>query len=253
MSNIIVDRMLQRRSVRKFTAQKPGDEVIDAIVRAGQQAPFAGQLASMILSRKKKQPFGAPLMFTFLLDLHRMELVMARRGWKMVSCDLAMLFFAMQDASLMAENMVIAAESFGLGSCFLGNAPFVADKLRRLYRLPEHTFPLVHLVMGYPDEQLPPRPRYPRRFACFEETYPELTEEMVTEAMQVMDEGYLAQDYYKKDKLMIKLEHGKKETYTFQDYSWTEHISRKWGQWNRDPQELVKQLKACGFDLAVKK
>jgi FMN reductase (NADPH) len=253
MPNPVINCMQQRRSVRKFTSQKPSETVIDAIVRAAQQAPFAGQLASMILSRKKKQPFGAPLMFTFLLDLHRMEQVMARRGWKLVSCDLSNLFFAIQDASLMAENMVIAAESFGLGSCFLGNAPFVADKLCRLYKLPLHTFPLVHLVMGYPAEQFPPRPRYPRRFACFEETYPKLTEEMVTEAMRVMDEGYLAQDYYKRDKLMIKLEHGKKETYTFQDYSWTEHISRKWGQWNEDPQELLKQLQACGFDLATRK
>ncbi len=249
MSNPTIDLMLRRRSVRKYTDQKPSDEVIESVVRAGQQAPFAGQLASVILSRTGKQPFGAPLMFTFLVDMHRMELVMARRSWKMTSCDLSMFFFAIQDAAYMAENMVIAAESFGMGSCFLGNPPYVAAKLRELYKLPLRTFPIVQLVMGYPAEEFPPRPRYPRSFACFEETYPEHTEEMVTEAMKVMDEGYLAQDYYKGGKIMIPLENGREETFTFENYSWTEHISRKWGQWQNDPGELLGQLEACGFML----
>ncbi len=249
MSNPTIDLMLNRRSVRKYTTQKPTDEVVEQIVRAGQQAPFSGQLASMILSRKKKQPFGAPLMFTFLVDMHRMELVMARRGWKMASCDLSNFFFAIQDAAYMAENMVIAAESFGMGSCYLGNPPYVAVKLRKLYKLPLRTFPIVQLVMGYPAEEFPPRPRYPIRFSCFEETYPELTDEMVTEAMQVMDAGYLAQDYYKNGRWMIPLEDGRKETFTFDDYSWTEHISRKWGQWITDPNEVLSQLEACGFKL----
>ena len=46
-------------------------------------------------------------------------------------------------------------------------------------------------------------------------------------AMQVMDEGYLAQGYYQKQNAMINLHGKKEETFTFDDYSWTEHISRK--------------------------
>jgi hypothetical protein len=53
---------------------------------------------------------------------------MEKRGWKMVTNDLVLLFFGIQDAALMAENMVIAARSLGLGSCFLGSAMFQADK-----------------------------------------------------------------------------------------------------------------------------
>ena len=66
---------------------------------------------------------------------------MAKRGWKMVTNDLVLLFFGIQDAALMAENMVIAARSLGLGSCFLGSAMFQADKIAEKYHLPKKVFP----------------------------------------------------------------------------------------------------------------
>jgi len=50
------------------------------------------------------------------------------------------------------------------------------------------------------------------------------------EAMTQMDEGYLAQDYYRVGKVMIPLSIDQKETFTLEDYSWTDHICRKWGQ-----------------------
>ena len=250
--NETIDLMMKRHSMRKYTDQQPSDEVIETIVRAGQQAPFAGQLCSLILTRKKKLPWGAPIMFTVCVDMHRMELIMAKRGWKTLTSDISILLFGMQDATLMAENMVIAAESLGLGSCFIGAAMYSADQLKKKNKLPERVYPFVHLVMGYPAEERPPRPRYPLEFTLFEDKYPELTDEMVTEAMQVMDEGYLAQDYYKCMKAKIRLTVSREETFTYDDYSWTEHISRKWGQWDSDPNELLDPLAKCGFSITKK-
>ena len=246
LTNTVIDSMLNRKSVRKYTDQKPTDEVVETVVRAGQQAPFAAQLCSVLLTRKKA-PFGAPLWFTLCVDMHRMELVMAKRGWKTVANDLSLLLMAIQDVALMAENMVIAAESLGMGSCFMGTTPYRAERIQKKYHLPKRVFPLVELVMGYPDEEFPTRPRYPLTFTLFEDEYPELTDDMVEEAMRVMDEGYLAQGYYRKQRAKIKLETEREETFTYDDYSWTEHISRKWGQWMRDPQELLEQLEKCGF------
>jgi FMN reductase (NADPH) len=250
-TNPIIETMLKRKSIRKYTDEVPPDEVIRAVVRAGQQAPFAAQLCSVLLTRKTGVPFGAPLLFTICVDLHRMEIIMNRRGWKTVTNDLSILVFGIQDASLMAENMVIAAESFGMGSCFLGAAPYIADKIARKYKLPPRVFPLVQLVMGYPAENPPPRPRYPLNFTLFEDSYPEFSEEDIDQAMQQMDEGYLAQDYYRKGKIKIRLEAGHKETFTYDNYSWTEHISRKWGQWYASPAELLAQLAKRGFLVAL--
>jgi FMN reductase (NADPH) len=251
MENPVIQTMLRHKSVRKYTKQKPTDETIQAIVRAGQQAPFASQLYSVLLTRKKA-PFGAPLWFTICVDLYKLERFMKLRGWEVVTNDLSLLFFGIQDAAYMAENMVVAGESLGLFSCFLGSAPYSAEKIARDYRLPLRVFPLVQLVMGYPAEEFPPRPRFPLSFTLFEDRYPEFTEEEVADAMKVMDEGYLAQGYYARQKAKIRLEEVRKETFTYEDYSWTEHISRKWGQWYESPKELLEQLEKRGFTLGQK-
>jgi len=251
LTNPVIEAMLNRKSVRKYTDQKPSDEVIATVVRAGQQAPFASQLCSLLLTRKKA-PFGAPLWFTICVDMHRMELIMAKRGWTMITNDLSMLLYGIQDAALMAENMVIAAESLGMGSCFLGNTPYRAAHIQKQYKLPKQVFPLVELVMGYPAEEFPTRPRYPLEFTLFEDRYPELTDEMVEDAMCIMDEGYLAQSYYRKQKAKIRLEVEREETFTYDNYSWTEHISRKWGQWLSDPKVLLDQMERCGFTIKTK-
>jgi nitroreductase len=252
MDNPVIQTMLSHRSVRKFTDRKPSDELLQTVVRAGQQAPFASQLYSLLLTRKKA-PFGAAWWFTVCVDLYKLERFMKLRGWEVVSNDLSLLFFGLQDASLMAENLVVAGESLGLGSCFLGNTPYRADKIRKQYKLPLRVFPLVELVMGYPAEDNPPRPRYPLEFTLFEDRYPEMSDEMVGKAMHVMDEGYLAQGYYVRQKAKIRIEDGRKETFTYKDYSWTEHISRKWGQWLTDPRELLDQLEKCGFRVWERK
>jgi nitroreductase len=250
ISNPTIDVLMNHRSIRKYTDQVPSEEVIDTIVKAGQQAAFAGQLGSLILSKdKKKHPFSAPLYFIVCVDIHRMQKVMEKRGWDLISSDAAMLMFGVQDACYLAQNLVIAAESLGLGTCYLGFVPFMADKLIEKYKLPPKVFPLVGISVGFPDENPPTRPRYPMDVSCYDGKYPEFTEEQLEKAMQEMDEGYLAQDYYRDGKLMIKLEDGKEETFDGKTYSWTEHISRKWGQWLQDPEEMRETMKKYGFDI----
>ena len=252
-SNLVIETLLSHKSIRKYRDEMPSEEIIKTIVRAGQQAPFASQAYSVLLSRKRRRnPFKAPLLFTICVDYHKFERIMEKRGWKLVTNDLVLLFFGIQDAALMAENMVIAARSLGLGRCFLGSAMFRADKIAEEYHLPKRVFPLVQLAIGYPAEDPPPRPRYPLEFTLFENNYPELTDETVLKAMKTMDEGYLAQDYYRRLNAKIPLEGDRQETYTYENYSWTEHICRKWGQWYPDPKVLLEQLEKRGFHITKK-
>ena len=250
LKNPVIEALLRRKSIRKYTDQAPSNEVVETIVRAGQQAPFAYQMGSLLLSRDRAHnPFGAPLYFIVCVDAHRHEAIMARRDWQMVQNDLSLLLFGIQDATLLAENMVVAAESLSLGSCFLGGVPYHAAKIVADFGLPPRVFPLVGLAMGYPAETPPPRPRYPLDFALFEKKYPELGSAQVDRAAAEMDEGYLAQDYYRRQGAMIRLEDGREETFTYDTYGWTEHISRKTGQWMRSPDELIAQFEKCGFHI----
>jgi len=243
-----INLLMQRKSIRKYTDQDPPQEVLETIVRCGQQAPFAAQMGSLLLSRdRSRNPFGAPLLFTGLADIHRLERVMERRGWKRAASDIAILLFGMQDAAYMLQNMVIAGEALGLGSCYLGAAPFASKKIIEDYNLPPHVFPLVQLTMGYPAEDAPPRPRYPIELSLFEDRYPQLDDDAIDRGMAIMDEGYLEQDYYRNANFMVPLGEDREETFTFDTYSWTEHMGRKWGQWLADPDDLIEPLKACGL------
>ena len=152
----------------------------------------------------------------------------------------------------MAENMVIAAESLELGSCFLGNAPYRSSEIIKEYKLPKRVFPMVQLLMGYPAEDPPPRPRYPIEFVLFENQYPQFDDELIQKSMMQMDNGYLDQDYYRSRNIKIPLVGERQETFTFENYSWTEHICRKWGQqvW---PDKLLDQFEKCGFKICEKK
>jgi nitroreductase len=245
-----IDLMMRRASCRSYESRRPSDDEIAAIVRAGMQAPFASQMACVLLSERPKAPFGAPLWWYVCADIHRLELFMAARGWKRVTDDSVMLLFAMQDAAYLAENMVIAAESLGLGSCYLGDAPFHADTIAEEFDLPPRVMPLVGLVMGYPAQREPPRPRYPLDYILHVGRYRDPDAGELARAMEFMDSGYLAQDYYRKARAKIPLEDGRPDPYDWDTYSWTEHISRKWGQWWPEPDaSLLEQLAKRGFRL----
>lgn len=251
MTNQVIETLLQHKSIRKYQEQMPTDEMIQTIVRTGQQAAFASQMYSVLLTRKGKIPFGAPLLFTICIDIHKLETIMAKRGWNVVTNDISLLLFGAQDASLMAQNMIVAAESLGLGTCLLGAAPYRAKQIQEEYKLPERVFPLVQLVIGYPAEDPAPRPRYPLDFTLFEDEYPEFDEETIGRAMAEMDEGYMGQNYYRNANAKIELEDGKKDIYSYENYGWTEHISRKWGQWHQDPKTIEEPLAKCGFKVKV--
>jgi len=252
ITNQTIETLMNRKSVRKYTDRKLSKDELEVIVRAGQQAPFASQLYSVLYSTEGPMAFGAPIWFAICVDAYKLERFMKLRGWDVVTNDLTLLLLGMQDAAYMAQNMVIAAESLGMGSCFLGAVSSSASRIKTLsekFELPNRVLPMVELVMGYPDEDFPTRPRYPLAFTLFENKYPELSDEEVKKAMKAMDDGYLEQEYYRKQNVRIKAEDGRKDNYTFDNYSWTEHISRKWGQWAESPNELLDTLKERGFSL----
>lgn len=248
--NKVIKTLMSHKSVRRYKKIDVLDEKMDTIVKAGQQAAFAGQFGSVLLTRKKEYRFfQAPVFLIMLADVHRMEVVMKERGWTRVMNDLGILLFAIQDACYMAQNIVIAAESYGLGTCYIGGIPYLTGKIREDFELPEHVFPLVGLTIGYPDENEPVRPRYPLDFSLFKEKYPDFSEKQIKTAMKVMDEGYLKQDYYRKNNAKIRLESESEDRFSYENYSWTEHIARKWGQWYPAPEKILEQFQKAGFEL----
>ncbi len=234
--NPTIDTILHHRSIRRFTDKEVPDETIEKIVRAGQQAPFTGQTYSVIVCKdkeKKKKVAAhlgladrAPVFMLFCADFRRLEKFIAAKGRENQMEEVGLLIFGVQDVAYMAQNVVTAAESEGLGTCFLGGALWV-EELAEIFGLPERVIPIVGMVVGWPAEDPPVRPRIPLKCVLHYETYHDLTDEEVSEALKVMDAGLIREGYYKKLQAKIQVEGEDKETYD--TYGWGEHVSRKYG------------------------
>ena len=88
------------------------------------------------------------------------------------------LFLACCDALIAAQNAVVAAESFGLGSCYIGDIIEQYEAHKELLNLPQYVFPICMLVFGYPTQQQKAREmttRFDRKFILFENGYHQLT------------------------------------------------------------------------------
>lgn len=87
------------------------------------------------------------------------------------------LFLACCDALIAAQNAVVAAESFGVGSCYIGDILEQYETHKKLLNLPQYVFPICMLVFGYPTEQQKQHamtPRFDEKFIVFENGYRQL-------------------------------------------------------------------------------
>jgi len=256
--------IMARASVRQFEDREVPREVIERLARAGQQAPFTGQMYSFVVTadRTKReelaQMFGplvlrAPVFMLICIDFRKLEKFIAYRGRENRADDLGLLFLGIQDAAYAGENICLAAEEEGLGTCFLGAAPFVADRLVPLFKLPPRVYPLVGLVIGYPAERPQPRPRIPLACALFWDEYRDLTDEDVAAAMTVMDAGLIREGYYAKLNAKIPLrDGGAEDKVTYDEYGWSEHVSRKYGEHgDRNTGRAAAQLRRQGIVLRL--
>jgi hypothetical protein len=94
------------------------------------------------------------------------------------------LFLSCCDALIAAQNAVIAAESFGIGSCYIGDIMEQYEVHKEMFNLPQYTFPICLLVFGYPTAEQMNRPytkRFDERFILFENQYRKLTKEELSE------------------------------------------------------------------------
>lgn len=254
----IFELIHNRRSIRKFTDEPISDEILTEILSAGIRAPFAAQLCSVIYTRDKEKMRikcgvypTTKLLMIFLVDFYKLERIVKKRGYTYNFDDGMLLLLGIQDASLVAENIILTAEAFGLGSVLLGTIPLHIKRIQEIFRIPQRVFPLVGLCLGYPDPEalFEIRPRYPLKSIVFEDSYKEPTDSELKEMMRAMDEGYITQGYYIKQKAKIPFKDNREDPYDYDKYSWTEHISRKVIQGIWGDKTVLKILKDHGINL----
>ncbi len=166
--NPILESLFSRKSVRSFTDRAIGMEEKNLILEAALQAPTAGnQVMYTILDIQDRaiketlaetcdhQPFiaEAPMVLIFLADCRRWYDCYRYAGAEAREPGPGDLLLACEDALIAAQNTVVAAESLGIGSCYIGDIMENRERHRELLNLDDYVYPAAMLVYGYPTEQ----------------------------------------------------------------------------------------------------
>lgn len=192
--NDTIRQLKARKSVRAYTGEPIGAAERAAILEAAFQAPTAGnqqlytilditdpELRHELAELCDHQPFieEAAMCLVFLADCRRWL-----RAYKAAGCEARRpeagdLLLAVADSCIAAQNAVTAAESLGIGSCYIGDVLENCESMRDALRLPEEVVPAAMLVFGYPTETQKSRAKPARLSAkavVFENTYRDRSE-----------------------------------------------------------------------------
>lgn len=209
----VLEGMLSHRSVRAYLATPLPPGTLEALVAAAQSAPTSSNLQAWSVvavedgARKERLAALAgdqahirdcPLFLVWLADLARLARVAEGRGLPHAGLDYTeLLLLAVIDAALAAQNAVVAAESLGLGTVYIGGIrnrpPDVAAELC----LPQRVFPVFGLCVGWPDPAKPAsvKPRLGQDAVLHREIYaPEAQDAAVSRYNATMAAFYRAQN-----------------------------------------------------------
>ena len=171
ISNAVLDNIYQRRSVRNYSDKDVPDEIIKEIIRAGTYAPTAvnkqpwrfvvvknKQLIEEYDERARKA-FLAAYMDTDNPEMVRYVQHLSNQKTRIFyGAPVLILIFASpdviidHDCALAAENMMLAAHSLGIGSCWIGLASGLGYDKEFLKEagVPEGHTLIAPLIFGYP-------------------------------------------------------------------------------------------------------
>lgn len=177
MMNETIRQLYDRKSVRVFEDREISTEEKIAILNAACQAPTAGNqqlytvlditdqnLKEKLVKTCDNQPFiaQAKLVLIFCADCRKWYRAFQAAGCEPRDPGVGDLLLAVSDTNIAAQNAVVAAESLGIGSCYIGDVMENCELQRELLGLPKYVFPAAMLVFGYPTRQQKEREK-PRR------------------------------------------------------------------------------------------
>lgn len=191
-TNDTVHLIQRHRSIRKFTDEPIGDEMVEQIIRAGLSAATSSNLQGTTVIRVRDtekrariaevaggQAYieSAAAFFVWCADLHRSATACEMRGGTFSSGMTEHFIIATVDVALAAQNAVVAAESLGLGICYIGAIRNDPQTVADLLELPDHVYPVFGLCLGWPDQDPMLKPRLPLSVTLKEDRYDDSNDE----------------------------------------------------------------------------
>lgn len=249
--NSSLTTLLSHRSVRAYLSKPLPSGTLETLIASAQSAATSSNLQTWsviaVEDQKRKERLSqlannqahirqCPLFLVWLADLARLTQVAKQRGLPHEGLNyLEMFLTAVIDASLAAQNAVIAAESLGLGTVYIGAMRNNPEAVAAELGLPKQVFAVFGLCVGYPDpaQEAAIKPRLPQEAVLHRETY---SLETQTTAIEHYDEIMAA--FYNKQQMNVQ-------------GNWSEHSSDRIAnaQALRNRAHLREVLNRLGFEL----
>ncbi len=190
----ISEILLGRTTVRKYTSEPVEDKLLDNLIKMACRTSTTGnmQVYSIIITRdsnmkkelaplhfNQKMITEAPVVLTFCADFNRFNMWCKLRNAEPGYNNFLSFLTAAIDAILVAQTLCIAAESEGLGICYLGTTTYMAHKIIELLKLPSGVVPVTTVTLGWPAEKPDQVDRLPPEAVVHNELYCDYTDESI--------------------------------------------------------------------------
>ena len=202
----VLELLKSHRSIRKFTDQPIAPRLMDEIFKAGQAAATSSFLQGSTIVRvvnrdnrtrlaelagNQKYVATAAEFLVFCADLKRAGNYCAEYGKAFEGNYTEHFIIATVDVALMAQSLVTAAESVGLGICYIGGIRNNPGPVSELLKLPRGVYPVFGLCLGYPAQNPECKPRLPLPVIVKQDTYNETGDrEAIADYDEVIREYY---------------------------------------------------------------
>jgi hypothetical protein len=184
--NEMVKNQLEHRTIREFKDMSIPPEVLEVLMEVAKRTATSNGMQQFSIIRitdasiKKeiaevcKQEYVArvPELLIFIADQYRNgQIFKEKNHLSHYGGDMDRFFQAYTDACIAAQNVVNAAESMHLGTMYLGSILNDSSKICKILNLPNLTFPVVGLGIGYPNQNPQLKPRFNNKLRIFENSY----------------------------------------------------------------------------------
>jgi len=186
--NPTIELLLSHRSIRKFEDRVVPDEVLSTLVQCGQAAATSSNvqgvsvihvtkpdvrqaMASLAGGQTYVETAGA--FVVYCADLRRSMNACESQGGEFVPGMMEDFLISSIDVGIAAQNTVIAAESLGLGICYIGGLRNNPSEVSKLLKLPQQVYPVFGLCLGYPTQDPEVKPRLPIDAVLMKDEYNE--------------------------------------------------------------------------------
>jgi FMN reductase (NADPH) len=254
MNTPTIELIYRHYSVRSYRDEPLPAELVEQVVAAGQRASTSSNLQTYSvvavtdaakrgrlaqLSNHQVQIVQAPVFMAWCADFSRLERVGRRRGHRFEAGYVENFLVAAMDAAIASQTAALAAESLGLGTCYIGAIRNHPAQVIELLELPHLVFPVTGMTLGWPAARPTIRPRLGLNVILHWERYDTEGEE---EALAAYDQAMIDTGIYDGRQVPVPGVAGETE-----GYGWQEHSARRLSQPQRT--HLREVLYRQGFEL----